>query len=87
MSFLSEGVKVLYRYTYAILKYHKEFIKVHCNDPETLIHELREMGRTETDTAVIKKMAFKYGLKTSYISFNVASIEHFKENEKTTTAQ
>jgi hypothetical protein len=37
MCFLSEGVKLIYRFTYAILKFHKDFIKTNCLDPDTMI--------------------------------------------------
>jgi hypothetical protein len=49
MCFLAEGVKIVYRYTYAILKYHKEYIKEKCIEPEALISMLREKCRSDTD--------------------------------------
>jgi hypothetical protein len=64
MCFLTEGIKVIYRYTYAILKYNKDFIKGACQKSNELIAELREKCRTDTDPMAIKKIAFKYKLKS-----------------------
>ena len=78
MCFLTEGVKIIYRYTYAILKYHKNFIKTSCNNPDELITQLREKCRTDTDPVAIKKIAFKYKLKSYYTKFQNAKIDAFK---------
>jgi hypothetical protein len=37
MMYLVEGVKIIFRYAYAILKTHKDFIKKNCTDPEHLL--------------------------------------------------
>ena len=39
MAYLDEGVKILYRYTYAIMKQNKQFIKT-LKDPHTFIQSL-----------------------------------------------
>jgi len=44
MSFLIEGVKVIFRYTYAVMKCHKLFIKKSAN-PEQLLELLRGEAR------------------------------------------
>ncbi len=72
MCFLTEGVKIIYRYTYAVLKYHKDFIKTSCLNSEELIANLREKCRTSTDPLALKKIAFKYRLKSNYTSFQKA---------------
>lgn len=37
LMYLVEGMKIVFRYAYAILKCHKTFIKTYCNDAESLI--------------------------------------------------
>lgn len=37
LMYLVEGVKIIFRYAYAILKTHKDFIKKNCTDPEHLL--------------------------------------------------
>ena len=37
LMYLIEGVKIIFRYAYAILKTHKDFIKKSCTDPEHLL--------------------------------------------------
>jgi hypothetical protein len=78
MCFLSEGVKIIYRYTYALLKYHKDFIKTNCLNPDILIADLREKCRADTDPVAIRKIAFKYGLSRNHTQFNKAEIDQFK---------
>ena len=72
--FLVEGVKVLYRYTYAILKHHKEFIKTKCKDPATLIEKLSEHTRNSSNLFKLHEWAFKYPLKRTNYDFNNANI-------------
>ncbi len=62
MCFLAEGVKVIYRFTYAILKMNKEFIKSIDNE-ENMLSQLRDVSRTLGDAIIIKKNAFSYNLK------------------------
>jgi len=81
MCFLTEGVKIVYRYTYAILKYHKDFIKTSCLNPDDLMPKLRERCRTNTDPVAIKKIAFKYRLKSHHTSFQKAAIDVYKQND------
>ncbi len=40
MMFMIEGVKILFRYTYAVMKCHKSFIKK-CNSPLELLELLK----------------------------------------------
>ena len=37
LMYLVEGVKIIFRYAYAILKTHKDFIKKTCTDPDHLL--------------------------------------------------
>ena len=39
MMFLLEGTKIIFRYTYAILKCQKKFVKS-CSDPNTFLEEM-----------------------------------------------
>lgn len=45
MMYLVEGVKILFRYTYGVLKINKNYIKK-CNDPNELLKGLKEVSRT-----------------------------------------
>lgn len=69
MAFITEGVKILYRFTYAIIKYHKDFIK-NQTDPGMFVSLLREKCRNDTDPVALKKIAFKYGLKSQHTQFH-----------------
>lgn len=44
MMYLIEGVKILFRYTYGILKVHKSFVKK-CTNPAEFIEGLKAIGR------------------------------------------
>jgi len=46
--FLVEGIKVVFRYAYAVLKAHKHFIKTVCNDSESLLDLLAAESRTKS---------------------------------------
>ena len=48
LMFLVEGVKVVFRYSYAILKVHKNFIKTVCNDADSLLDLLAAESRTKS---------------------------------------
>lgn len=52
MVYLVEGVKVIFRYTYAIMKFHKNFIKK-CTSPQELIDALQAEARVNTIPAKI----------------------------------
>ena len=43
MAYLTEGVKVLFRYCYAVMKYHKEFIKL-----QTSAEDLMDLLKIES---------------------------------------
>ena len=62
MAFLTEGVKIVFRFTYALMKYHKQLIKS-CKSPEELIVTLRTEAKQNTDSVKLKKIAYRYALK------------------------
>jgi hypothetical protein len=78
MVYLVEGVKILFRYTYAIMKSHKTFLKG-CADPNTLLDSLKTEARVNTNPSKIHKQAFKYPLKRSNYDFKKATIEKFTD--------
>ena len=43
MAFIMDGVKILYRFAYGILKHNKEFIKS-LKDPQQVLEKLREQS-------------------------------------------
>jgi len=63
MMYLVEGVKIVFRYAYAVLKVHKQFIKTVCMDKESLIDLLSAESRTKTNAEMIHKFALAYPLK------------------------
>jgi hypothetical protein len=71
MMFMIEGVKILFRYTYAVMKCHKTFIKK-CNNPAELLELLRTESREKTLPSKIHKRAFKYPLKRKNYDFKKA---------------
>ncbi len=66
MCFLAEGVKIIYRYTYAIIKMNKDFIKSIDNE-ENFLKELRDKSKAMPDGVLLKKTAFNYNLKLEHI--------------------
>lgn len=62
MVFLSEGQKSLFRYQYAILKIHKDFIKKSKDllTQISILQSLEETSRKNTKTDELHKVAFKY---------------------------
>lgn len=75
MCFLAEGVKIIYRYTYAILKLNKDFIKSIDNE-ENLLKELRDVSKTIGDGILLKKTAFNYNLKLQHTLFHHAVVKN-----------
>jgi hypothetical protein len=65
--FLSEGVKMLYRYTYAIVKCHKDFFKS-INNPKQLLDAFCEHSLTNTRPGELVQMAYRLrvGAATKY---------------------
>lgn len=63
--FLVEGVKILFRFTYAVMKCNKAFIKKVMN-PAELIEALKAESREKSIPQNILKAAFKYPLKESH---------------------
>lgn len=78
MMYLVEGVKILFRYTYAVMKVHKAFIKG-CKDPATLLEGLKAESREKTKLSKIHKAALKYNLKRSNYDYSKANIDKFKD--------
>lgn len=72
MMYLVEGVKILFRYTYALLKVHKHYIKK-CDNPNELLDGLKSVARISTDPKVLNKVAFKYPLKRSNYDYKKAT--------------
>lgn len=67
MVFLSEGQKSLFRYEYAILKYHKDFIKSGKDllAQISILDSLESHARENTPTDEMHRLAFKYRLKSA----------------------
>lgn len=80
MAFLVEGVKVIFRYTYAVMKCHKHFIKK-CTSSEDFLELLKVESRQNTLPAKLHKKAFKYPLKRSNYDFKKATIDKFDPNQ------
>ena len=78
MMFMIEGVKIIFRYTYAILKVHKAYVKKSVNAQEFL-DGLQKVGREQTDPKLLNKAAFKYPLKRSKYDFKKATAQTFKD--------
>lgn len=71
MMFMIEGVKILFRYTYAVMKCNKAFIKK-CGIPAELLESLRSESKERTLPHKIHKRAFKYPLKRKNYDFKKA---------------
>jgi hypothetical protein len=71
MMFLTEGAKILFRFTYAILKVNKNFIK-NLTDPAFLLEELQIISRSKTSFKKIFTLAFKYPLKRKHYEYRKA---------------
>ena len=76
MMYLVEGVKIMFRFTYAILKVHKSFVKK-CATSAEFIDGLRANARINTDPAKLVKAAFKYPLKRGNYDFKKATTHGF----------
>jgi hypothetical protein len=74
MMFLNEGVKILFRFTYAIMKCHKHFIKKCTSAPE-LMEYLQKEARLNTSPSILTKKAFAYPLKRGNYNFSKASTD------------
>ena len=72
MMFMVEGVKILFRYTYAVMKCNKSFIKK-CTNPEELLELLKQESREKTLPNAIHKAALKYPLKRTNYDFTKAN--------------
>jgi hypothetical protein len=76
MAYLVEGVKILFRYTYGVMKCHKKFIK-QCTNASELLDALKTEARANTLPSKIHDLAFSYPLKRSNYDFKKANIEKF----------
>lgn len=61
--FLVEGIKIVFRYAYAVLKTHKSFIKTHCLNAISLLDLLAAESRTKSQAEQVHKFALSYPLK------------------------
>ena len=59
MIFLVEGQKAIYRFTYAITKIHKDWIKTQ-TDPQTFFEEFGKHSKANSTYEELFKYAFKY---------------------------
>ena len=78
MMFMIEGVKILFRYTYAVMKCNKQFIKK-CTDPATLLELLRHESKEKSLPHRIHKRAFKYPLKRKNYNYSRAQIDKYND--------
>lgn len=67
MVFLSEGQKSLFRYNYAILKLHKDFIKSGKDNltQVSICDALESRSRNHTSTDELHKIAFNYKMSAA----------------------
>jgi hypothetical protein len=63
LMYLVEGVKIIFRYAYAILKTKKDFIKKTCTDPTHLMEQLSAEARMYLNAETLHKLALSYPLK------------------------
>ena len=75
MSFMAEGVKIIFRYTYAVMKYYKHFIKS-IKDPKELVENLKNEAKTNTDPSKLRKIAYRYPLRTKHCDMNEPPLEN-----------
>jgi hypothetical protein len=80
MSFLVQGIKMVFRYTYAIVKLNKAFIKS-IGDSKSLIEILRAETKLNTNNYKLHKYAYKFNIKPHHYDFKSAQIEELKEKE------
>ena len=74
MMFMIEGVKIFFRYTYAVMKCNKQLIKS-IRDPAVFLELLKAESREKTSPQKIHKKALKYPLKRKNYDFKKANIE------------
>lgn len=78
MAFLTQGMKGLFRYTYAIMKYHKDFIKTIGSGKEFL-NILSMESKERTDNVKLQKFATKYNLKSTHYDMKKIDIEKIQD--------
>lgn len=78
MAYLTQGMKGLFRYTYAIMKYHKEFIKT-IGSGEEFLNFLALETKEKTETHKLQKYANKYNLKSTHYDMKKIDIEKIQD--------
>jgi hypothetical protein len=63
LMYLVEGVKMIFRYAFAIMKTKKDFIKKTCTDPKHLLEQLSAEARMFANAELLHKYALNYSLK------------------------
>lgn len=71
MSFLVQGIKMVFRYTYAIVKLNKAFIKS-IGDSKNLVDILRGETKLNTHHLKLHKYAWKFNIKPHHYDFKRA---------------
>lgn len=76
LMYLVEGIKIVFRYAYSVLKIHKQFIKTVCMDKQSLIDLLCAESRTKTNAEIVHKHALAYPLKKGRYDLIAAGNQH-----------
>jgi hypothetical protein len=85
--YLVEGIKIIFRYAYAILKAHKEFIKSTCTDKALLVEQLRAEARVHPNAVNIHKFAIAWPLKKGRYNLLAASEDMFNPTASVARSQ
>jgi hypothetical protein len=78
MAFITQGMKGLFRYTYAIMKYHKDFIKL-IGSGEEFLNILAIETKEKTESFKLQKFANKYNLKSTHYDMKKIDIEKIQD--------
>lgn len=78
MAFLTQGMKGLFRYTYAIMKYHKDFIKL-IGSGDEFLNILAKESKEKTESQKLQKYANKYLLKSIHYEMKKIDIEKIQD--------
>jgi hypothetical protein len=71
-------MKGLFRYTYAIMKYHKDFIKL-IGSGEEFLAILASETKEKTESIKLQKFASKYNLKSTHYDMKKIDIEKIQD--------
>lgn len=74
MAYLTQGMKALFRYTYAIMKHHKAYIKM-IGSGEEFITFFAAEAKNSTDPSKLLKFACRYNLSSSHYDIKKIGIE------------